>query len=519
MKFIIKRLSALMLALSLLASVTACSVKITSGDKSESQSQSNVSQSHSEKNSASSADNETSNSTNSSIQGVDSGNSSLESSSSSSIHVHDYNLKIVGEEQTVKAPTLLENGEYYLTCECGKISDSDTFLVQPLDYDYAKIDSYIDYLLTNGGYGNPIWNTENPDSTTWNYIDGCLMISLMKMYYCTNEEKYLNFVKDYVSPQINSDGSIKTYSKGDYNLDNINEGRVLFDLYNITNEEKYRKAIDTLYAQLEEQPRTSLNSFWHKKKYTNQVWLDGLYMAQVFYTKYLQNYADGDYSDVMNQYLNVEKYMKDKTTGLYYHGFDVTKTQSWADKETGLSKSFWLRAIGWYIASLSDVGALLPENSSEKKTIQGYLQNAIDSMLNYLDKDKKMFYQVVDKQGQTATKGTTTKENYLETSGTALICYAILNAVNNGLIDETYYNVGKSIFNGICCEKLTVTDSKFTLSGICKVGGLGGTSNGVSRDGSFYYYLSESVVSNEAKGVAPFIMAYVELQKYKTANQ
>ncbi len=61
----------------------------------------------------------------------------------------------------------------------------------------------------------------------------------------------------------------------------------------LTGKEKYRKAIDTVYSQLQGQPRTSTGNFWHKMIYPNQIWLDGLYMAQPFYMQYEVTYNDG----------------------------------------------------------------------------------------------------------------------------------------------------------------------------------------------------------------------------------
>ncbi len=433
--------------------------------------------------------------------------------SSSSSHTHDYSEKVVDEKFLKTEATYLDCGEYYYSCSCGEIG-TETFKTDVQSYDYSEIDDYINMILTKGSYENPFWNTEKTGSATWNYIDGCMMTSLIKLYDLTKESKYYDFVNAFMNYLIKSDGTMLGYSMSDYNLDNLNEGRVLFYMYQKKGSQKYKTAIETLNKQILNQPTTSLGSFWHKKKYTNQVWLDGLYMAQPFYAQYQLTFGDGDVSNVLKQFENVEKYMKDSATGLYYHGFDVTKSVFWADKTTGLSQSFWLRSIGWYLAALSDMTTILDKDSDGWKQIQGYLQNAVDSVLAFMDDETHMFYQVVDKGATTDKNG---KSNYLETSGTALIAYSILNAVNSGALSNDYLNVGKSIFNGICINKLSKTkDGEFELSGICKVAGLGPESS-PERDGSFEYYLSEPVVSNEAKGVAPFIMAYVEILRSQQA--
>ncbi len=89
---------------------------------------------------------------------------------------------------------------------------------------------------------------------------------------------------------MQEDGSIKTYDPKEYNLDNVNQGKNLFILYDIFGDEKYRKAIDTIRSQLLTQPRTKEGNFWHKDIYPWQVWLDGTYMAQPFYMEYETRY-------------------------------------------------------------------------------------------------------------------------------------------------------------------------------------------------------------------------------------
>ena len=85
------------------------------------------------------------------------------------------------------------------------------------------------------------------------------------------------------------------------NLDDINEGRVLFPLYRKTGREKYRLAADRLAEQLKDQPRTWEGNFWHKRIYPDQVWLDGIYMAQPFRALYARELGDRDYSDIVHQ--------------------------------------------------------------------------------------------------------------------------------------------------------------------------------------------------------------------------
>ena len=359
-----------------------------------------------------------------------------------------------------------------------------------------QIDEFIDSLLDSTPE-HPLWNIEiikGNKKTSWNYIDGCMLSSLLELYKITNNSKYLSFVIYFVDYFINSDGSIKTYEIDKYALDDINESRVLFDLYEITKDERYKKAITYTATQVLTQPRTKEGNFIHKAIYPNQVWLDGIYMVMPFYTRY----ADSD--DIANQLQNVRNIMFDEKKKLYYHGYDSSRSMFWADKKTGLSKSFWLRSIGWLLVGLVDVLGYT-KNQKIKDVASSMLKEGIEGIMLYQDRDSKMFYQVVDQGNRTG--------NYLETSGSLMVAYACMKGARLGVLDKKYHNIGQEIFDGVIKKYLSEKDGRLNLGGICIMAGLG-PENKPNRDGSFEYYISEKIVENDAKGVGPLIMAYIE---------
>ena len=371
-----------------------------------------------------------------------------------------------------------------------------------------RLAAYIDSLVATSSAQNPAWNIERKvggnKPNKWNYVDGCMITALLALYEISGNRKYLEFSDDFMGYFVQEDGSILTYSPNDYNLDNIAPGRTLFTLYDLTGKEKYRRALDTIRSQLDKHPRTEDNSFWHKDIYYKQVWLDGLFMAQPFYMEYEAKYNQcKGCEDSFHQFLVVEKRMKDPKTGLYYHGYDSTKSIFWADKETGLSQNFWLRAIGWFTLALTDTMERMPASMvQEKKEMQRILKNLIDALLPW-QHECGMFYQIVNKPED--------PRNYLETSGTMLIACGILKGVRLGFLPESYRAYGEKAFYGTADRYLKQdADGNLTLSGICLVAGLGGGNN-QRRDGTLDYYFSEPVVENEAKGVAPMLMAYTEL--------
>lgn len=372
---------------------------------------------------------------------------------------------------------------------------------------YEKIDRYIDKLLDGSTPDAPLWNIESirqGKKPSWNYIDGCMITALLCASEITGETKYADFAEKFIDYYVFEDGSIRGYSKEKYNLDDVNEGKVLFELYEKTGKEKYKKAIFLLESQLEEQPRTVTGNFWHKKIYPNQIWLDGLYMGQVFSTLFKKYFGNKDYSDVVNQFKNVRKLMFDEDKKLYYHGCDCSKTAFWADKETGRSKSFWLRAIGWFCISLIDNIDYIDDEGAKAELVKIFAE-AIDGISQYADAETGMYYQVVDQGGR--------EGNYLETSGSSMIAYAMMKGARLGVIDKKFAEMGRKTFDGICKKYLSISDNgDLNLGGICLVAGLGPEDN-KRRDGTFEYYISEPVVENDAKGVAPFVLCYTEVKR------
>ncbi|MDE6731818.1 MAG: glycoside hydrolase family 88 protein [Oscillospiraceae bacterium] len=372
---------------------------------------------------------------------------------------------------------------------------------------YSQIDKYIDMLLERSTPDVPYWNIENirhGKPAHWNYIDGCMITALLCAGEITGEKRYTDFAEKFIDWYVNEDGSIKGYSMEKYNLDDVNEGRVLFDLYKMTGKEKYKKAIFLQHEQLKNQPRTDTGNFWHKQIYPNQIWLDGLYMAQVFYVKFQKEFGGKDYSDTVSQFKNVYKYMRNPEKGLYYHGCDRSKEAFWADPETGCSKNFWLRAMGWFLVALADIIEIIDDETA-KKDLSVIFAEAIEGISRYSDPETGMYYQVIDCGGR--------EGNYLETSGSSMIAYAMMKGARLGVLDKKYAEAGRKTFDGICRKYLTAgEDGDLNLGGICLVAGLGPETN-KRRDGSYEYYISEPVVDNDAKGVAPFVLCYTEVKR------
>ncbi len=336
----------------------------------------------------------------------------------------------------------------------------------------------------------------------WNYTPGLISSAMVELGKVVKDQKYVNYAKGYADEFINEDGEIKGYKKSDFNIDKVNSGKFLFDLYAATKNEKYKKAIFVLRDQLKDQPRTKEGGFWHKNRYPHQMWLDGLYMGAPFYAEFCKVFNEPDsYADVINQFKVVHKHTYDSIKGLNYHGWDESKEQKWADPETGCSPHFWGRAIGWYSMALVDVLDFIPADYPERGTLISILNDVVAGIKRYQDVGSGVWYQVMD-QGDR-------EGNYLEASASCMFVYSLLKAVRKGYINKSYKAVASKGYEGILETFIRENeDGTISLAKVCAVAGLGGNPY---RDGTYEYYIGEPIRDNDPKGVGPFIMACIEI--------
>ena len=333
------------------------------------------------------------------------------------------------------------------------------------------------------------------------YAQGVGCCAMLDMWKATGDKRYFDYVEEWGDTIINDKGEIYKYDMATYNLDFINPGKVLFDLYRETHDVKYKKAMDVLVKQLEHHPRTLKGGFWHKLVYQHQMWLDGLYMASPFLAQYGAEFNRPDLIDeAVKQFKLCHEYTYDARTGLYYHAWDESKSQRWANPETGHSPNFWGRSIGWWFMALVDALDYIPENHPGRADMIGWIQGLAETLPKYQDKNG-LWYQVID---QPKREG-----NFPEASVTSQCMYAYAKAVNKGYIDKKYRAVAEKAFKGLNDKLMRENaDGTLTLTRCCQVGGLGGNPY---RDGSFEYYIGEKMRDNDAKATGPYIMGCLQL--------
>lgn len=338
----------------------------------------------------------------------------------------------------------------------------------------------------------------------WSYDYGVVLKGFEAIWRETKEPKYFQFIQDNMDYFIQEDGSIRGYEVGEYNIDHINNGKLLFVLYQETGKEKYKLAADLLRTQLNSHPRTSEGAFWHKEIYPYQIWLDGLYMGSPFYAEYDLAFNEGkNLDDVIKQFVLCDTHTRDAKTGLLFHAWDEKKIQPWCDPETGLSENFWGRSLGWYVMAIVDMLEILPENHPGQEILSGFLTETLIALRNYQD-STGVWYQVVN-EGQR-------KGNYLEASASSMITYGMAKGIRLGVLDQVEWQPTlDKAHQGLIEEFVLLTKEGWVnLNKNCQVAGLGGADK---RDGSYTYYISEPIIVNDQKGVGAFLQATAEYEK------
>lgn len=336
----------------------------------------------------------------------------------------------------------------------------------------------------------------------WAYDYGVVCKGLEKVYELTGDEKYFEYIKANMDHFLLEDGSIRYYDFNAYNLDYVNNGKCFLYLYEKTGNEKYKNAADLLRSQLNSHPRTEEGGFWHKKVYPYQMWLDGLYMAQPFYAEYIKNYEDErNFEDVVRQFKLIDKHLKDDNCRLLYHGWDEKRECFWADKETGRSKCFWGRSVGWYACALVDTLDYL-ESDNDRELLINMVKDLAAALVKVQSEISGVWYQVLDKEEAYG--------NFKEASCSCMFTYFLLKAIRKGYVSQDYYDNARKAFYGIIREFIEVDEKAFlNLKDTVYVSGLGGDK---LRDGSYDYYISEPRQINNLLGIGAFLMASAEME-------
>ncbi len=353
-----------------------------------------------------------------------------------------------------------------------------------------------------------------PPVGTLFYHQGVFLSGMQNIYYLTGEKRFFDYIKNYIDSVIGKNGELtgfvheltteatpKLAKIALTMLDHKQPTILLYNLYDETGDIRYMNAIKTVGESMYYWPVNEYGGYWHMMLQPYQMWLDGAYMAGPLSVMYSARFGDTLLRErAINQILIMHEHMRDEKTGLYYHGWDASKAEAWADPETGLSSQFWGRAVGWYAVAILDIIEYLPKTHPAIPRLKEIEIDLLDSLLNFRDSKTGMWYEVLDRTDE--------PDNWVETSCTCLFIYSYAKAVRMGIADtEKYDDAINRAFSGLIDNFLSYDGEGYLeINNVCI-----GT---CIDEGTYEHYINRDKITNDLHGAGAFILMCAELARY-----
>lgn len=346
------------------------------------------------------------------------------------------------------------------------------------------------------------------------YHQGVFLSGMQNIYLLSGEKKYFDYIKAYIDSVIGPNGEVYgidhevvNYQWDKYPqkmaltmLDNKQPVILLYHLYEVTGEEKYKKAIQTISESMYFWPINEYGGYWHMMYQHHQMWMDGAYMAGPLSVMYSNFTGDERLRErAIQQIFIMHEHIRDEKSGLYFHGWDPTHNAAWADPDTGCSGQIWGRAVGWYAVAILDILEKIPEDHPAVERLKKIEADLLQALVKYQDQKTGMWYEVVDKPE--------CEGNWLESSCTNLFIYSYAKAIRMGVIGREYDEVLEKAYRGIEEGLYFDDDGNLVIDKVCI-----GT---CIEDGTYEHYINRQQIQNDLHGVGAFVLMCAEMERYK----
>ena len=351
-------------------------------------------------------------------------------------------------------------------------------------------------------------NPGTPDDVLagWSYWKAYTLLGIEMLWRTTGDRRYFDFIKRELDPLVDEQGNLVGVTF-DW-LDNIMPGSILVALYEHTGEERYRRAARTVRRALDDFPRNADGGFWHAKQLAGQMWIDGVFMGQMFLIRYGSSIGDADYcfDEAVRQITVFASHGLKGDSGLYLHAWaaqpDLARVwpgdaERWADPATGLSSEVWSEGLGWYALVLVETLAVLPASHPRRGEVVEIFVRLAGGLHRTQRHATGGWSQVVDKGDR--------PDNWTDTSGTAMFTYALQRGIEIGLLKEARY--APVVAGGYNC---IVDNATVDGSGLVDVHS---ACDGLCVQQSYDAYVRAPRVTNAKEAVAGFLWATAIVEK------
>lgn len=251
----------------------------------------------------------------------------------------------------------------------------------------------------------------------WEWTQGVGLFGLWKIYEETGDENFIEKLERYYERQMNIGLPAR----------NVNTTAPLLALSYLAEKngnEIYRNICREWAAWINDGlPRTEEGGFQHLTSDTlneQELWDDTLFMTVLFLARMGKLERNQTWIDeAQYQFLLHVKYLADRKTGLWYHGWTFKGNHNFAG-------AFWGRGNSWVTMAIPELFGIIDCNGAVKR----YLTEALNRQIRELAK-----YQSEGGMWHTVINDT---DSYVEASATCGFAYGILKAVHMGIVDPAY---------------------------------------------------------------------------------
>ena len=340
----------------------------------------------------------------------------------------------------------------------------------------------------------------------WSYWKGYTLMGFEMLWRATADPRYLDFIKREIDPFVDKEGNLVDVRLN--SLDNIMAGNVLVALYEITGDARYRTAATQVRKAFDTYPRNPDGSFWHNPRLTGEMWVDGVFMGQIFLIRYGKSIADSQYcfDEATRQITLFARHAHKGDSGLYFHAWahrpDLAmvvpdRKIPWADAKTGLSSEVWGEGLGWYALVVVETLAVLPPGHPRRAEVLEIYTRLAGALKRTQDQKSGGWFDVVDKGDSPG--------NWIDSSASAMFTYALQRGIDLGL--HTPGDYGQVVRRGY---QAITGNAKINEQGLLD---LYSACDGVCVQATYADYVNYKKSVNAKEAVAGFLWATTAVER------
>ena len=284
-----------------------------------------------------------------------------------------------------------------------------------------KILQTIDKMIDTISYIKPSFKEECPigivDFEMWEWTQGVGLYTLWQYYKASGDKSAKEKIEKWFE---------RRFAEGlpEKNVNTMCPMLTLACLYEETKNEKYLPYLNE-WADfaLNGMTRTTEGGIQHKCtgcENKEQLWDDTLYMTVMFMAKYGAIFDKKEFIEESEyQFLLHIKYLTDRNSGLWYHGWSF-------DRGDHFAGALWARGNSWITACVPDYLEIVGVSPAAKRIIIGAYKRQVETLVK-LQAESGLWHTLLNDE-----------TSYEESSASANFAYGIMKGVRLGLLDNKY---------------------------------------------------------------------------------